>query len=135
MAFIEWSDDMSVGVEVLDDDHRVIILLLNELYEAMVEGEGRAAMGFILDSLVNYTTIHFEREEKAFEKTDYPDIEAHKRLHKTLIKQVLDIQEKHNNSIFLMSMEVLDFLKRWLLDHIQGTDKKYEPYLNISEAA
>lgn len=130
MALIEWHDDMSVGVKTLDDDHKILMGFINELNDAVNEGKGREVMGRIIENLVDYTIIHFQREEKLFEKTDYPDIEAHKRLHKTLTDQVLDIKTKHNESTFLMSAEVMGFLKDWLVNHIQGTDKKYGSYLN-----
>ena len=135
MSFIEWDDGMSVGVKVLDDDHKFLMSLINDLHNAMMESKGREVMDEILGNLVDYTLIHFQREEKYFEETGYPDVEAHKRVHKTLTDKVLDIQEKHENSTFLMSLEVMEFLKDWWIEHIRGTDKKYTPYLNNAEVS
>jgi hemerythrin len=131
MSLIEWNENMSVGVKLLDTDHQKLIGMLNQLHDAMKAGHGKDSLGKTLDALVSYTKVHFGREEQFFAQTGYPEAAEHKKQHDELTRQVLDIQKKFKNGAQgLVTVEVMVFLKDWLVNHIQGTDKKYGPYLN-----
>ena len=126
-----WTEKLSVGVEVLDDDHKKLVGMVNELHDKMKAGHGKEALGKVLDELVNYTKFHFEREERLFAKTGYPAAFAHKQQHDDLTKQVLDVQTKYKGgAVATLSLDVMDFLRNWLVNHIQGSDQKYGPHLN-----
>jgi hemerythrin len=80
---------------------------------------------------VQYTKVHFAREEKFFAQTGYAGSAAHKQEHDTLTQQVLDVQQKYmSGASAALSIDVLRFLKNWLINHIQGSDQKYRPHLN-----
>ena len=88
-------------------------------------------MGRILNELVQYTKVHFAREEKFFAQTGYPAPAAHKQEHDALTRQVLDVQQKYvAGASATLSIDVMRFLKNWLIKHIQGSDQKYRPHLN-----
>jgi hemerythrin len=126
-----WNDKLSVGVNVIDDDHKKLVGMVNELYDAITAGKGKEALAKILDGLVNYTKVHFDREEQFFAKTAYPAAAARKKEHDDLTKQVLEVQAKYKaGTVACLSLEVMNFLKNWLVNHIQGSDKKYGPHLN-----
>jgi hemerythrin len=129
MPFMTWTDKLSVGVKVSDDDHKRLIDLVNRLDDGMRTGQGKEVVGKVLDELVRYTKFHFAREEQMFAKTGYPAA-VHKKEHDDLVKQVLDLQARYQKGELALSMETLEFLKNWLVNHIQGTDKKYGPFLN-----
>jgi hemerythrin len=131
MPLMTWTEKMSVGVKVLDDDHKKLVSMLNELHDGLQAGHGKEALGKILDGLINYTKIHFGREEQFFSKTAYADSAAHKKEHDELTRQVIDVQQKYKSgAVSTLSLEVMNFLKNWLIQHIQGSDKKYGPHLN-----
>jgi hemerythrin-like metal-binding protein len=131
MPFMQWSDKLSVSVAILDNDHKRLIELINELHDAMLAGRGKEALSKILDGLIAYTIEHFRREEGMLVNAEYPDLSAHRKEHEKLTQQVRDIQKKYLEGKSLMiSMEVMTFLKDWLANHIQGTDKKYSVHLN-----
>lgn len=131
MPLMNWNDKMSVGVEVFDNDHKKLVGMLNELFDSVQAGKGKQVLGKILDSLVAYTAEHFAREEVLMQKHGFGEFAAHKKEHDDLVKQVLDVQNKYNSGqTATLSMEVMNFLKNWLVKHIQGTDKKYTPFLN-----
>lgn len=131
MPLMNWNDKMSVGIEVFDADHKKLIAMLNDLFDAVQAGKGKDVLGKILDGLVDYTKMHFSREEQMMQKHSYVDYAAHKKEHDDLAKQVLDVQKKYQSGqTATLSMEVMNFLKNWLVKHIQGTDKKYGPFLN-----
>ncbi|MFY9854023.1 MAG: bacteriohemerythrin [Terracidiphilus sp.] len=131
MAFFGWNDNLSVGVQACDDDHKKLIDMLNRLYEGMRSGQGKEVVGKVLDGLISYTKFHFAREEELFAKAGYPAIE-HKEQHRLLVKQAEDLQSRYKSGENSISIEALDFLKDWLTIHIQGSDKKYTDHLNAA---
>ncbi len=131
MPLMTWNERLSVGVKLLDDDHKKLVGMVNQLYDAIQGGKGKESMGPILDGLIDYTKVHFAHEEHLFVQTGYPASSAHKKEHDDLTRQVLDVQQKYKAGVNgTLSLEVMNFLKNWLVNHIQGSDQKYGPYLN-----
>jgi hemerythrin len=131
MALMTWTEKLSVGVGVLDDDHKKLVSMVNELFDAMQAGHGKEKLGGILDRLVQYTRFHFDREEKLFAETGYPASRPHKEQHEALTRQVLDVQKKYNaGAAATLSVDVMHFLRDWLVKHIQGSDQSYRAHLN-----
>jgi hemerythrin len=131
MALMTWTEKLSVGVGVLDDDHKKLVGMVNELYDAMQAGHGKEKLGGILDRLVQYTKFHFAREEKLFAETGYPASGPHKEQHEALTRQVIEVQKKYNaGAVATLSVDVMHFLRDWLVKHIQGSDQSYRAHLN-----
>lgn len=135
MPIMTWNEALSVHIESLDDQHRQLVGLINELHDAMKQGQGRQIVGSIIDRLAAYTQQHFTAEELLFEQHDYPAKAGHKREHNTFIENVADFRNKFNKGHLMLSMEVMTFLKEWLVNHIQVSDKKYSPFLNAKGLA
>jgi len=75
--------------------------------------------------------VHFAHEEKLFAQTRYPEAAAHKKQHDELTRQVLEVQAKfHRGETGTLTLEIMNFLRNWLVNHILGSDKKYGPHLN-----
>jgi hemerythrin-like metal-binding protein len=129
MALIQWKDEYSVGINSIDQQHKIWIGLINKLHEAMGKGEGKKVLGDIYEEIVEYTKTHLKNEEVLFEKYGYSDTAAHKMVHSKLTNQVLDKQKEFNEGKSVITMDVMNFLKSWLIDHIQNTDKKYSAFL------
>jgi hemerythrin len=131
MSFIKWTDELSVGVESLDADHKILISLLNQLDDAVHGGEPRETVERVLDALVEYTDYHFRREEALMRAVSYPEYDAHVRTHSTLRAQVTDIRERYRrNPESIHAREVLSFLRNWLSAHILGRDHRYMPFMD-----
>jgi hemerythrin-like metal-binding protein len=124
-----WDNSYSVSVAEMDEQHKVLFRMVNDLYKAMKDKKGRAAMQSILDGLIDYTARHFKEEEQVMAQAHYPDIAAHKELHKKLVGQVLDFQEKMRSGKSTVSIDLMNFLKDWLVNHIKGSDKKYGEHI------
>lgn len=130
MPLMTWNDKMSVGIPSIDGEHQKLVAMLNELFDAVQAGKGKDVLGKILDRLIDYTKSHFANEERYMTQHAYPDFAPHKKEHEDLAKQVLDVQHKyHSGATATLGMEVMNFLKNWLIKHIQGTDMKYSPFL------
>jgi hemerythrin-like metal-binding protein len=126
---INWSRSYSVGVSQMDSEHQRLIDIINNLYAAMRSGRSKDAIGSILDELLDYTKTHFAHEERLMQQCQYEGFDAQKRAHEALIAQVVEVQKKYHAGTAL-GQEVMTFLKNWLINHIQGTDKKYGPVMN-----
>ena len=127
--YIEWSEELSVGIQEIDEQHQILVNLINMLYEAIIRRTEEQDVGTILAELSQYTVIHFAVEESLMRIFDYPSYEEHKKSHQKLTAQVFELQNKFKYNRESISVEVLHFLRHWLTDHIMGEDKKYAPYL------
>lgn len=128
--FVSWDDKLSVGIAQIDDDHKKLLTLINNLQTAVYYPTGEAFERQALKELVDYTKYHFQREEDLMREHGYPDFEAHKRQHEEMIARVgqfLDAYERDREGTV---EEMAGFLKSWLIKHIAGTDQKYSPYLH-----
>ena len=130
VALLNWTPDMSVGVSVLDEDHKKLIAMINELHSGMLAGHSNEVVGGVLRKLANYTVEHFRREEALFAQTGYPAAGAHQREHEKLKTQVTAEIQKFQSGAAGLGMETLNFLRDWLKHHIQESDKCYGPHLN-----
>lgn len=130
MSVIIWSEELSVGIDSIDQQHQILIGLINDLNTAMAKGEANAMIGDILLSLADYTRLHFSYEEKLFEQHDYPNTRKHKRQHCELIDQISALKERFETELSgSVGLEIMQFLKNWLTNHIMKTDKAYSEYL------
>ena len=125
---VSWSKELSVGVDLFDEQHKKLFVLMNSLASAMGQGKAKDELASILGGLIAYTDEHFKSEEANFDKYNYPDTENHKKIHKNLVDTVVSLHSDLEMGKKVMSTEVLDFLESWIYDHIMITDKKYEEF-------
>lgn len=132
---IRWDDSLSVGIDEIDDDHKGLIDLFNQLYASCSASEGvlAAAEMDTLLKLLDYTKSHFQREEKWMKKADYPDYNEHKELHDDLLIITLNFQEHlQSTEIHRITDETLEFLRSWIVHHIMESDKAFGNYLKLN---
>ena len=123
---IEWTDDLSVNIQEIDEQHKILVDLVNKLYKSIITQTEKNTVYDVLNELVQYTTIHFAVEESLMRIFDYPHYEEHKKHHEALKKQVVDLQDKvWETAEDSVSMELLRFLRGWLTKHIMQEDKRY----------
>jgi len=130
LAFMTWSDSYSVQVRAIDEEHKQLFKMINDLHSAMKSGQGSVVVGKVLDRLIQYTRLHFANEEEAMAKAEYPAFVSHVAAHRELTQQVEELSVKVKGGTAGVSVEVMDFLQRWLTDHILHMDQKYAPFLN-----
>lgn len=130
MALLTWQDKYSVGIRQIDDQHKQLITMINELNDAMLAGKGKEVLMTVLNKLANYCVSHFAVEEKLFDTHAYPETADHKDKHRKMTDKVTALIGEVQSGKSTVSIEVMNFLKNWLDKHIMETDKKYGPYLN-----
>ncbi|MGC2854623.1 bacteriohemerythrin [Novispirillum sp. DQ9] len=129
---IQWDDAWRVGNAAIDYDHQMLVNITNQLWHLkQMPRVKNAEVKRILDQLVDYVKRHFEREEAIFNSTDYPLKASHIAMHRDLTKVVEDIATVFGREPDLLNLdEIMDFLKRWLMDHIVKHDMGYKEFLN-----
>jgi hemerythrin len=131
MPLLTWNETMSVGVKAFDADHQRIIAMVNELHQAMTDGFAQDVLSKIFDDMMRYMNIHFDREERLFKQTGYPEAAQQHEMHIEMGQRVLEAKKKFDgSSTSLLPMEVMYILRDWWIDHIQNEDKKYTAFLN-----
>ena len=128
MPKVEWTEDLSVKIGAIDNEHKKLIMLLNKLNEAMAQGQGQTAMAGILTELTSYTRTHFKNEENLMEKHGYPNINEHKKQHADLVIKLQEIQADYNSGKISLSLSMFNFLLSWLQTHIKKEDKGYSAF-------
>ena len=126
--FVEWTDELSVGVEEIDEQHKVLVGLVNEMHDAIHQRHGSEVVIEILDKLADYTRIHFAVEESLMRILNYPDYEDHKEQHEELLGHVVELQDKVRHGKTSIGFELMHFLKVWLTKHIMESDKEYSEH-------
>jgi len=128
---MQWTEEMSVGVAVLDEDHKKLFAMINELSEAIQVGHGKHVLAGILDRLTAYTVEHFGREEGLLTEAGYPSLDVHHRVHEKLTADVAAMRRKlEEGDDVAMPIDLLQFLQSWLANHIMLTDKLYSEHLH-----
>jgi len=128
MAFINWTKELSVGVQLFDNDHKELISLANRLHDSITVGSQQAVLLPVLNELLKYTIFHFGHEEGMMLMHNYPAYEQHKIEHDALVKKVQDYHDQVSAGKTSISLSLIGFLKDWLVNHIMVSDMEYRTF-------
>lgn len=131
---LQWSDELTVGVGAIDEQHKGIFSRVNNLLSAMAQGKGRDEVGKVITFLANYVVKHFKAEEEIMAKHNYGGISSQKIEHAQFIRDFSDLKmdfEKNGVTTHLV-LQVQNKLCNWLKNHIGNEDKKIGMYLKKS---
>ena len=130
MSVIQWSDALSVNVAEIDQQHKTLIQIINDLNEAMRQGKGKDTLGKTIEGLLNYARTHFATEERYFDRFGYPKAKDHKIEHAVFVEKASEFKQGFDKGQISLSIQVMNFLSNWLRQHILGNDKKYSAFFN-----
>jgi len=125
MTNFQWNDTYSVGFKLIDDQHKILISLINDLYVAQHFGTLQTAIIGVLEKLAAYTVYHFNSEKELFAQYKYPKTSEHLTEHDYFVDKVKGFQQELNRGGILLSLKTMDFLKDWTITHILGWDKEF----------
>jgi hemerythrin len=125
MALLDWNPSLSVDVPAMDEEHKVLIGLVNDLNEAMKLGRSRDEMDRVFSALACYTQTHFASEERFMDEIGYPDTVPHKNEHLDLLNQVAAFKADYDAGKVMISVKLMGFLRDWVRNHIQKADQQY----------
>lgn len=127
--FVEWQSSFSVGIESIDHDHKKLLGMINQLQAAAHYKTDDDMVENVLNELLDYTQYHFSREENMMQQCNYPGLDNHKRQHAAMIAQVNKYIKEYRVDKTRTIEDVAVYLKTWLVNHINGSDQSYAPYL------
>jgi hemerythrin len=130
-TLVEWESRYMMGIPPIDNQHRELIDLTNELYEACLTGdeEAKAIFKQSIHKVVDYINYHFSAEEKMLQNIKYPDFVPHKKEHESLVKRVLEDVHLFEQGRQFVPNSFVRMLKEWILTHIAMSDKRYSEYI------
>ncbi len=129
MKDLVWGNMLSIGVDEVDDDHRKLVSLFNILNHSVTGDDAPVYLTAVLEELINCTTWHFSHEERLMLKYGYEEYAKHKAEHRKLIKSAKELQQKILRAGYLVEDEDIEFLERWLTEHILTADMRMGSYL------
>lgn len=128
---IEWTEDLAVGSKEIDDQHKELFRMINQMLEACNQGKGKEVLEEILGFLEKYVVIHFGTEERLMQQYNYPDYSGHKNHHEQFIKSFMDLKKEMATTgpgthIVVMTNRTV---VGWLNSHIRNVDKLLGAFL------
>jgi hemerythrin len=131
MAIFEWDDSLSIGIEEVDNQHKELIIKLDELAQGILQRKGKDKIGTILRFMSDYGKLHFSTEEDYMAKHGYPGLDLHIKQHEkfkdTTNKLINELESEKDMESFASSVQ--RFLIDWLILHIKTTDQKFGGFL------
>jgi hemerythrin-like metal-binding protein len=114
----------------MDDQHGILMDSLNELRTSLSQGADPAAVREVLTRITALTTMHFEAEEALMTRFAYPGLEEHRAEHQKLLAQLTDYANHPNSTRAGSEGALVEFLRNWFIEHVEGMDQKYGPWMN-----
>ena len=131
MAKIEWDDNLSVGIDLIDEQHKTLIQRLSDISKAVEMKQGEMEIMKTLDFMIDYTNFHFSSEEKYMTEHIYPGLvyqqKQHEEFKETLMHIVEDFEEEGPTRALTTSIST--FLVNWLINHIKSIDLEFGEFL------
>jgi hemerythrin-like metal-binding protein len=122
---IAWKEKYNLGIIIIDEQHRKFVDTINALYESISAGQVKENMPAVFQGLDDYANFHFATEEKYFDEFHYEGAAEHKDKHQEF-RGILEVfREQVAEHAVEVSINLLDYLEDWLLDHLITMDKKY----------
>lgn len=126
---MDWSDRFALGIDLMDQQHKVLFRLIDQLAQAIQHETSEAELQNIFGQLHDYTLTHFATEERLMAQYAYPADQDHQASHRTLEQTLEQLVERAKGGEPLVSIQTMNFLRLWLYNHIDGTDRQFADYL------
>lgn len=126
---LRWEDRYTVGIKQIDEEHRKLIQLMVNLWDAIESGKGRSIISDVIQNLLDYTRTHFVAEEKMMIEHKFPEYDQHKGDHDRFVMEVMNAAKEYIEKRAIPTQKILTFLAHWLIEHIMGYDKNLAVYL------
>jgi hemerythrin-like metal-binding protein len=133
MTHFQWNDAYSVGFKLIDEQHKILISLINDLYDAQSRGMLQSTIADTLDKLADYTVYHFSSEKGLFAEYEYPNAAEHLLEHDYFVDKVKALQLELSKGSIVLSLKTMDFLKDWTITHILGSDQEFGEFVRQRE--
>ena len=123
--YIEWNNKYSVGISIIDEQHKKLFSFLNKTIEAKEHSDNKEELKEVLEEMTEYSLEHFKTEEAYMREFNYSEYQDHSEEHRDFTTEIIAYHDKVIKGDFQIANEIIEYLKWWLVNHIQVTDKKY----------
>ena len=123
--YIKWNNKYCVGISIIDEQHKKLFGFLNKTIDAREHGDNIEELKEVLEEMTAYALEHFETEEAYMIEFDYPECRYHSEEHYRFFSKTMAYFDRVVNGDYHISNELIEYLKQWLDNHIQVTDRKY----------
>ena len=128
MAVIEWQASYSVGVAELDEQHKRLLKIMNNLSEVKRHHSDPSVFFQTLNELIQYAQNHFATEERYMEKYGFGGLQEHQQAHASFAQEVFALNEAVAQGRQDVCEKILEFVKDWYLSHVLGMDQRYKTF-------
>lgn len=127
----QWTKDISVGNDLIDNQHKKLLAQINKIVESLVFGVDQKKLEDIIAFFDEYINEHFSYEEEYMKKINYPHLEEHKKMHQDFINNYIKFKSEFNKDIDKEKIifEIENYIGKWWIEHIGKEDKKYQLFL------
>lgn len=132
MGKIAWTDNLNLDIEDIDIQHMKFLEIVNDLLLAMKEKRSQEIQSKIIDQLISYAFYHFSKEERYFRQANFPGADEHEKEHENFIDKVIQFKKDFDNKKITLSIEIINFMNSWWIDHIRVSDRKYLPFVKAN---
>lgn len=129
-SYVAWTDALSIGIEEIDEQHKGLIVLINDVWKALMSHQAAVDIESIVFDLEDYTKTHFKEEEALLEHYGYPGLESHRESHAFFVSKVGELDARIASGE-IVGLELLQFLGDWLKFHISIVDKQYAEFIRM----
>lgn len=129
MALLSWSNQYSIGNDLIDTEHEELFRLINAFHTNWVEERNRQEIARVLNQLIAYAQMHFQHEENIMEDAGYPKLADHQQIHEAMVEKIFELHTAYTEGNLRLEIETMKFLKSWLLEHILENDYQFRDYL------
>jgi hemerythrin len=129
---VSWSENLSVGIELIDNQHKNLVAMTNQLFQACTRGGDKREAVFkeTMSRMVEYIRVHFATEQELFQRINYPQQAAHKKEHDKLIVEVIDSSKEYGDGNKNIANKFVVSMRDWVFSHIAHSDKMYAIYIS-----
>ncbi len=131
---VMWSEALSVGVELIDEEHKLLFNIYNELVTALRSGQPLTVAKRAVEALADYATYHFSHEEELMATYRYPEMDAHRREHDKLTGRLMEIDQNLGRGKANIT-DVVEFANILVNSHVLLTDIKLAKFLSAKMPA
>lgn len=123
---IDWTTELTLGISEMDDQHKQLISLINNVYAAFRQDKNKKEIKENLKSFIDFASYHFGKEEQYFEQFGFKEAKNHTDEHQTFIKKVKQFQTDYNANKIKFLDDIMTYIKEWLFNHLTNTDSQYK---------
>lgn len=126
---LQWSENLKIGIREIDEQHKALIAMVNELHQAIVARNAKDTARQILDRLADYPRTYFHEEEGLMQRSGYSALDTHRQQHEDLIRRVGELRKQFDSGNSKITFELMFVLKAWLARHVNESDRRFGAYM------